>query len=136
MTPEQRIKREILIKAAGFGSIEMPAEPITAENVDELFDSNNDDYQLQDATSEFRCSGVKTNITAPWSRHYESESRAALVDGVWIGWTYWFGGGKHGEPEAVEWMDEAYELTCVEEEKVVTVRTFSKIEEPQTQASE
>ena len=128
MTPEQKIKRAILLKAVDFGSIEMPTDPITAENVDALYAANNDDYQLQDAASDFRCSGVDTNLPAPYSRHYESQSVAKLIDGSWIGWTYWFGGGKYGEPEAVDWMNEAYELTCVEEEKLVTVRTFSKVE--------
>jgi hypothetical protein len=36
-------------------------------------------------------------------------------------------GGKYGEPEAVEWIDDAYDLVCTEEEKVVTVRTFAKL---------
>ena len=34
------------------------------------------------------------------------------------------GGGKHGEPEAIDWMDEAYDLDVTEEEKLVVVKTF------------
>ena len=49
-----------------------------------------------------------------------------MPDGSWVGWTYWYGGGKYGEPEAIDWMDDAYDLACTEEEKVVTVRTFTK----------
>jgi hypothetical protein len=41
----------------------------------------------------------------------------------------WFGGGKHGEPGAVEWMEDAYHLTCHEEEKLVVVRTFTVVPE-------
>lgn len=37
----------------------------------------------------------------------------------------WYGGGKHGEPGAMPWMEEAYDVSCAEEEKVVTVRTFA-----------
>ena len=49
-----------------------------------------------------------------------------MPDGSWVGWTYWYGGGKHAEPEVMDWMGEAYPLDCVEEEKMVTVRTFTK----------
>ena len=129
MTPEQKIKHAILLKAIEWENIEPISEPITAENVDALYDTNNEDYELQDARDDFRCGGVETSIPAPPSRHYESESRAMqLPDGSWVGWTYWFGGGKHGEPEAIDWMEDAYELDCVEEQKTVTVRTFTEKE--------
>jgi hypothetical protein len=49
-----------------------------------------------------------------------------MADGSWVGWTYWSGGGKHGEPESISWMSEAYELDVKEEEKLVIVQTFSK----------
>jgi len=63
-------------------------------------------------------------------RHYESKAVAMkMPDGSWIGWTYWYGGGKHGEPEAIDWMNEAYDVDCHEEEKVVVVQTF-KVREP------
>lgn len=128
MTPEQRIKRHIL-KQAIEDDVVAIEEEITDENVDELFDQSNEDWELQDYISEFRGGGDETEIPCPHSRHYESESRAIkLSDGTWVGWTYWFGGGKHGEPEAINWMDEAYELAVTEEEKMVTVRTFTKIE--------
>lgn len=78
---------------------------------------------------EFREGEVETNIEAPWSRNYESKSVAAqMSDGSWVGWTYWYGGGKHANPEEIEWMGDAYDLECVEEEKLVVVRTFTKKE--------
>jgi hypothetical protein len=46
----------------------------------------------------------------------------------WIGWTYFYGGGKYGEPESIDWMSEAYFLDVAEEEKMVVVRTFKKKE--------
>ena len=82
---------------------------------------------VQEARSEVRSSGIETGLPCKGSCHYESESVAAkMPDGSWVGWTYWYGGGKYGEPESIDWMDDAYDLDCAEEEKVVTVRTFSK----------
>ena len=70
---------------------------------------------------------VETDISTEWSRHYESNGVASrMPDGSWVGWTYWYGGGKHGEPGAIDWMSEAYDLDVVEEEKIVIVRTFTK----------
>ena len=88
-----------------------------------IADMDDDDYVY-----EFREGQVETDVTCEWCRHYESKSVAANIDGTWIGWTYWYGGGKHGEPEAVAWMEDAYFLDVTEEEKLVTVRTFTKKE--------
>jgi hypothetical protein len=128
-TPEQKIKQLILMRAVDWDQVHL-AEPITAENVDSLYNANNpESWELNDAKNEVRCGEVETEIEAEYSRHYESKSVAAMAaDGSWVGWTYWYGGGKHGEPEAIDWMDEAYDLECKEEEKMVVVRTFTKPE--------
>lgn len=128
MTPEQSIKHAVLAIAFNWDQIKTEPGQITADNVDDIFDeAHGDDYELQDAISEIRNSGEETDIPAPYSRHYESKSVAAkMPDGRWVGWTYWYGGGKHGEPDAIDWMDSAYFLDCKEEEKLVTVRTFTK----------
>lgn len=130
MTAEQAIKAHILRTLFVGGSIDLPKAELTAENVDELFDSakGDDGWVLQDDIEQFRCGAdEETAIPAPYSRHYESKSVAKkLIDGRWVGWTYWYGGGKHGNPEEIDWMDEAYFLDCKEEEKLVTVRTFAK----------
>jgi len=128
MTPEQKVKLLVLIKRAGL-SDEAAPEGATAENIDELYDEANDedDGNLQDARSEVRSGEFETEIQGQYSRHYESKEVAAqMPDGSWVGWTYWYGGGKYGEPEAINWMDEAYEIDCTEEEKMVVVRTFAK----------
>lgn len=126
MTPEQKLKHAILLRAVQMGDIALDA-PVTADNVDQLYEEHGVDWQLQDARNEVRCSGEETGLPAPLSRHYESKSVAAkMPDGSWVGWTYWYGGGKHGEPEAIDWMDEAYDLACTEEQKLVTVRSFTK----------
>lgn len=128
MNAEQKIKRQILVNA-DLHAVDGIRIEITDANVDELFDKANVNYELQDAIQEFRCSGEPTGLPSPYSRHYESESVGAeLSDGAWVGWVYWHGGGKHGEPEAIDWMDEAYDLEVTEEEKMVLVRTFTQKE--------
>ena len=68
---------------------------------------------------------METGLKCEWSRHYESKAVAMkFPDGSWVGWTYWYGGGKHGEPSSIEWMDDAYDVDCHEEEKMVVVQTF------------
>ena len=130
MTPEQKIKREILIDAiANNDHLNWDGE-ITAENVDkaweEVLENNDEDG---DFLSEFRVGQVETGLQTDYSRHYESTAVARkLSDGTWVGWTYWYGGGKHGEPSSIDWISYAYELNVHEEEKVVLVQTFTKIE--------
>jgi hypothetical protein len=133
LTIEQRIKRHIILKAKeAWAKTEYhyddiaKADRLTDENIDEVWDSF-EEYELQDAMNEFRCGGEPSGTRGEYSRHYESEQRAAkLSDGTWVSWTYWYGGGKHGEPDAVEWIPYAYEVACKEEEKLVVVRTFSE----------
>ena len=131
MTPYQKLQYLILSKAAKWDEIELGE--VTPENIDDLWDEYENQDSIYDATNEIRQSwDEETDIPCEWSRHYESKSVAAKTpDGSWVGWTYWYGGGKHGEPEAIDWMESAYNIDCVEEERVVTVRTFTKREEPQ-----
>jgi hypothetical protein len=104
-----------------------PPDDFQGYSVTEVFAFLEEYYNLCEDLDEFRCSGIETNLQRRDSRYYESESVAAQVlDGSWVGWTYWYGGGKHGEPEAVEWLEDAYNLECQEEEQVVVVRTFTK----------
>lgn len=131
MTPEQKIKWAILLKGLAFSDV-APPENVNAENIDELFDTAQEDDNtsdgMQEARNEVREGQIETGLEAEWSRHYESKSVAAqMPDGTWVGWTYWYGGGKHGEPEAIDWMEDAYDLECAEEEKTLVVRTFKKI---------
>lgn len=127
MIPIQKIKHLILIRVASWTEQPLP-ENLTAENIDDEYDAADEDY-LQDARNEVRAGEAETEVPCESSRHYETKSVAAQApDGTWVGWTYWYGGGKHGEPEAVEWMEYAYDLSCIEEEKMVVVRTFAKVE--------
>ena len=124
MTPVQKIKHMILLRAyAGDDKKQLPE--ITAANIDEIYDQEED---LWDVRSEVRGGEVETDIEHEWSRHYEAKSVAAKApDGSWVGWTYWYGGGKHGEPEAIDWMSGAYDLTVTEKEVTITQQTFTKV---------
>lgn len=63
-----------------------------------------------------------------WSgnRHYESKAVVKLIQGQWVCWLYWYGGGKHGDPSSMEWIADA---CIVEEGEPITVKTF-KLKEP------
>ncbi|HFF2105783.1 hypothetical protein GHT56_21560 [Pseudomonas aeruginosa] len=127
MTPEQFIKLAILQTTARWDGTDIPSD-LTAEQVEARYEELVEQDAHWDARNDVRCGCVETNIEPDYSRHYESKSVAAKINGRWVGWTYWYGGGKHGEPEAIDWMDQAYFLDCTEEERVVTIRTFSKLE--------
>jgi hypothetical protein len=127
MTPEQKVKWAILKRRAEFRSEELPL--LDSDDIDAAYEEadESDDGDLQDARSEVREGEIETGLRCDSSRHYESKAVAAkMSDGTWVGWTYWYGGGKHGEPEGIDWMGDTYDLDCKEEEKVVTVRTFTK----------
>lgn len=126
MTPTQAIKYMILAVDARWSKTDLPAD-LNGEQVDERYAELVGRGAHWDARSEVREGQCETGIECEWSRHYESKSVASKApNGKWVGWTYWYGGGKHGEPEAIDWMEDAYFLECVEEQKVLTVRTFAK----------
>lgn len=128
MTPEQKIKHAMLVRGSDGGGYELPA--VTAENVDDLYERLLVTSDLHwDLKSEIRGGSERTGLPVAYSRlqrSYECESVAAqMPDGSWVGWTYWHGGGKHGNPEEIDWMEDAYDLVCTEGRQLVTVRTFA-----------
>lgn len=128
MTPQQKIKHLILSRVAQWRKLPLPE--FSAESIDAEYDRADEDDpdELYDARNEVRCTGTDTSLPCEYSRHYESKSVAAqALDGSWVGWTYWYGGGKHGEPAAIDWMSDAYDVVCTEERKMVTVRTFAAV---------
>jgi len=138
MNAEQLIKRHILIEGFKKNNPEESAfipDVVDESNVDDVYDEFLETIDAyQDFEYEFRECGIDTDVEAPRSRHYESKSKAyQLPCGQWVGWTYWYGGGKHGEPESIEWMAYAYLLDVSEEQKVVTVRTFKVITQEEQQ---
>lgn len=127
-TPQQKVKYLILARHASFNDADLyDYSTLDGDSIDEAYSQLVDSGEHWDAESEVREGEAETGLKCDWSRNYESKAVAAkLPDGSWVGWTYWYGGGKHAQPETVEWIDDAYDLTCAEEEKVVTVRTFEK----------
>jgi hypothetical protein len=126
MTPPQKIKWLILQKVAE-GKKETPL-PYPCEDVDLRYElaEEEEEFKLQDARDEIRCSGEETGMPSESSRCYESYAVAKqMPDNSWVGWTYWYGGGKYGEPESIGWIDDAYHVDCLEEEKLVIVKTFT-----------
>jgi len=128
MTPEQRIKRHILKEAIECNDDLNWDGEITADNVDEVWQTvlmDNDAHW--DLVSDFRSSGEDSGLPSQWSRHYEAKEKARqLSDGTWVGWTYWYGGGKHSDPESIDWMSEAYDVEVRQETRIVNV--FAKKE--------
>lgn len=121
MTPEQKLI-QLIVKL----SSERRGEEISLDDWREVekFYKEKDCWEAQ---SEIRHSGVDTDILCGFSRHYDVESRAVeALDGTWIGYNFYSGGGKFGEPEAIEWIKDAYEVKVVKEEMVVK-RFFEKI---------
>lgn len=98
------------------------------DDLDEKFDLHGLDL-LYDTYNEFREGEITTNIEPAHSRHYETNSVARKIGDKWVGWTYYYGGGKHGEPEAIDWINSAYYLNLDSEIQVIeTKRTFSKVQ--------
>lgn len=127
-TPEQKIKFLILARGAEMEEEDHLAyEEMSGEEINAAYDALVEADMHWDSVEEVRGGfDAETNLPCDWSRHYESKAVASqMPDGSWVGWTYWYGGGKHGEPGAIDWMNEAYDLDVSEEETVVTVRTFS-----------
>ena len=129
LSPELKIKltilKEFLSGNEFLALLQYEGSPDFSDKIDEWIESDIENDYIDLKNYDFREGEVETNIQPSSSIHYESKSVAArMYDGSWVGWTYWYGGGKYGEPESVRWMNYAYHLECTEEEKLVIVRTF------------
>lgn len=121
MTATQKIKQLILHK--------LRDEVFDEDEIDEEWAGVKEEDGYYDVLSEVREGDEETEIGGEYSRYYESKSVAAkMLDGSWVGWTYWYGGGKHGDPESIPWMDDAYDLDVsqVQVVKNVFVKRESK----------
>ena len=88
------------------------------EQYEDLWEHLKSEFDCYDIEYEMR-EGLETNLASKTSsRHYEIDVHAMQVDGVWVAWDYYYGGGKHSEPEAFDWISNARIVEC--EEKVVT----------------
>jgi hypothetical protein len=87
---------------------------------------NNDSFGVK---GEVRHEGLETDLPAPNSRHYECEVRAIQTDDGWIAYNYWHGGGKFGNEEEIDFISDAYYVSCEEKEVLTIQRTWAKVEE-------
>ena len=124
MTPKEKIMLKIIATAQGWSDRFPEREP--SQSIEDYFsalqEGENGD-SINDAINEVRCMGQITGLDrGQWSRHYEwDEVALEMSDGSWVGWTYWHGGGKHGEPQEIDWLDQVYEVKCTKETRVVNV---------------
>ena len=122
MTAEQKVKALILLAIRGDRA---SVPPINKDNIDNTFDA----YDYTDAAQTVREGECVTDCPPVFDRNFETKQvTARLPDGSWVAWTYYYGGGKHAYADEVEWMSSAYHVTCTEEQKLVTVQTFAKVD--------
>jgi hypothetical protein len=137
LTTLQKLKHLIIIKAIVDFDYICPSSCIaaiisrypTSNQIEDVYDDLHMNSIIYDIQSGIRQGEEDTLLSCPSSRHYESKSVAVeYFDGSWIGWTYWYGGGKHGEPDCIDWMEDCYDIICDKEEKRVIIKTFTKKE--------
>ncbi len=117
LTATQKLKQWLVFKACGERCESPDAIQDACDRLDDCY------YEAQ---AEYRCGECETGLPCDSSRHYSSRAVAAqMLDGSWVGWTYWYGGGKHGEPGAVPWIEDAYDVTMTEVMK--PVRQFTRV---------
>jgi len=95
------------------------------------YDPNSGEYEDQESeeTSEMRSSyTMDAEGIAAWqySRHYEVKPVVMKLEGKWVCWLYWYGGGKHGDPSGIDWIDDAI---FVEEGEPIIKKTFKTVKE-------
>lgn len=73
---------------------------------------------------------METGLPENYSRNYESKEVAIKTpDQSWVGFTYWYGGGKHANPGKIDWMSDTYNVSMKEQVETVIVQKFSKQKE-------
>jgi hypothetical protein len=127
LTAPQLIKRAIIREIAlSTPAFILAGDLSSGENIENEWQRMRDGHFGQDTCEEWRQSGHETGLRAPFSRHYEIDVLAKKIDNEWIAWNYEHGGGKHAEFSSFDWIDDAYFVDCVEEQRVMTMRTFKK----------
>jgi hypothetical protein len=99
---------------------------MSGEELDQLYDESSHD----DAINEVRYGAVDVPGIASWchyswERNYEVEVKAFILpDGRALAFCEMSGGGKHGEPDAYPWVEEAkfIKVSGVEERTVKTYK--------------
>lgn len=87
---------------------------------------------VRDVVSNFRDSGTNIYDKVDEDRYFcyqQLGNKITGLDDLYLGWTYAFGGGKYGEPESVEWMEDCYLLKCKEVEEKRIIKVYEKVED-------
>lgn len=137
MKASTKLKREIMHYASTYEDYEIFADVL--ENTETVILNRWNNFlqidsgvisPLQICYEYAQTVGEKSNIEPEsYDRHYDSESRyVECVDGSFVGFLYWTGGGKHGNPMNIPFIEEAYDLK-LEREYTVTKLEFSKVNE-------
>lgn len=85
---------------------------------------------VREIVNEFRENGEEIDSKVEQGRYYCFQEVAKLITGLddlYLGWTYYFGGGKHSQPEQVEWMADCYLLKCKEIKEIKIVKIYEKL---------
>ena len=135
-TPQDYIYKDILdIILSNYEDTKLlDSLKLTLENASDIYNYSEEYFGediediIQEVTYDYRHNGEKCNLPPKhYSRYYEVDFVVAEIDDKWVGWHYWYGGGKHGEPESIDWIEDA-EFVNIESEEEVTVmkRVFKR----------
>lgn len=100
--------------------------------LDSLFDENDHDDAINEARySAVDAPGVPSWCHYSWERNYEVDVKAFILpDGRALAFCEMSGGGKHGEPNAYPWVEEAkFIKVSGVEERVIKTYKFEDISE-------
>lgn len=105
---------------------------INEHNIDGIFENVKEHDAIIDATNEVRDSSdaLETHLTPQTSsREYDIDVMALKIEGKWVAFDYYYGGGKFGQPEsAIDWMSTARIVQCDESVVQTVKRAFSENE--------
>jgi hypothetical protein len=131
LTAPTKVLLEIILLGIHYhpdeGYTEKQVYALNEEEVIPFYEEAKEALNLGECKYELRDCGEDSGLACENSQHYESTAIAyECYDGTWVGWTYWYGGGKHANPEELEWIKDAYYLNC--EEIVTTKNVFTRKE--------
>jgi hypothetical protein len=102
------------------------------ELIDTMFEENEHDDAINEVRYEAEeVRGIASWCHYSWERNYEVDVKAFILpDGRALAFCEMSGGGKHGEPDAYPWVEEAkFIRVSGVEERVIRTYTFEDIPE-------